>query len=257
MPSFLSQVNCRVTMFMRVCMMLSGLVRSNSSEQSLKKFILSKYDVDVYCQAWYKDEQDKRQTQTKIQESYSPKAILMQPHLNHKKSIKDDVYPELGKIHNTRVSKLYNQGFSQLLGIKNVSETFDWSQYDFIIRARYDKSNIINFPCLSSLDASKFYAPGHTGVFKDAPLFFRDFLFIMPNTFKFYCEAFDYMRDEQFCNSMYQWQEQLPKMYKWYRSQGRYFYPEFVFTYMFEKFNKWSYFVKKSPEEFMVEYMNR
>lgn len=246
----------RVSRYMRVCMMLSGLVRSNNSEPYLKKFILNRYNVDVYCQAWYTSDSDKEQTQSMIQTCYSPKSILMQPHLNHGKSLKDDVYPELGKIHNTNVCKLYNQGFSQLLSIKAVSNMFEWPQYDFVIRARYDKTSIVKFPDLNTLDTNKFYAPGHTGVFNNAPLFFRDFIFIMPNSYKFYCSAFDYLRDEQFCAEMYQWQHQLPNKYSWYRSQGRYFYPEFVFTYMFEKFNKWDEFIKMHFSEFMVDYMD-
>ena len=234
--------------------MLSGLLRSNNSEKYLKKFIIDKYNVDVYCQAWYNNNSDRHQTQQKILERYSPKAILMQPNLTHRKSFKDEVYPELGKIHNMNVNRHYDSYFSQFLSIKNVSNMFDWSQYDFIIRARYDRTIIVNFPDLNFLDKSKFYAAGHYNVFKDAPIFFRDFIFIMPNTFKFYCDAFDYIRDEQFCNRMYQWHRELPMKVNWFKPQISFFYPELVFAYMFQEFGKQDYLNKLPPEQFLLEY---
>lgn len=231
---------------MKVGLIISGLVRSNSSKNSLINHIIKKYSCDVYCQCWYMSEQTKSIDESIIRESYAPKKLIMQQHINLKDNFSQDYYPELINIHGTH--GLYNQGFSQLLGLKTVSNLFEWSEYDFIIRARYDKINMINFPDLSKLDKNNLYTSCCFNCwYQNHPKFFVDQCFILPNTMKYYCEAFDYLLDRDFCDKMYSWKTNY---------SGKYFFPELLFAYMIDHFNCRNNFKKLSCNEFSYSLLN-
>ena len=236
---------------MRVCLLLSGLIRSNNSFATINQHILTIYKPDVYCHVWYQEQHQKRDIELLLTQQYDPKVIRFEQHLNYNNSI-ESAYPELLQIHRHRG---HPHDYSQLLGIKMVSELIDWSQYDFIIKARYDHFKIHNFPDLRSLSTDKFYASGHDWSTIYSPEMFRDFCFIMPNNFHFYTKGFDYIREPDFCNRMYAWQIQHHLKYTKDEYHAFYFCPELCFSYMFEEFNKWNSFVKMQPSEFMLNYL--
>ena len=157
---------------MKVALLLSGLFRNNNSKDYLFEKIISKYPTDVYCQCWYTSEQNKQESEAKIIEAYSPKKLLMEKHIAD--------YAELIKLHGINFNsaggrKTNNQmHFSHLHGLKNVSNLFDWSQYDFIVRGRYDSCHILTFPDLTTLSKDNFYANCSYNLFIGAPRFFMD-----------------------------------------------------------------------------------
>jgi hypothetical protein len=225
---------------MKVALLLSGLFRNNNSKDYLYDKIISKYSTDVYCQCWYTSEESKQQTEEKIIEAYAPKKLLMEKHIAD--------YVELIKLHGLNLNssggrKTNNQmHFSQLHGLKNVSNLFDWSQYDFIVRGRYDSCHILTFPDLTTLSKDNFYANCTYNMWIGAPKFFMDTSFILPNTFSNYFNLFDKLYDPEFIKNMYSWKE------NW---NGTNFFPELFFSYYFEYYNCWDKFVKLEQHQFL------
>lgn len=234
---------------MKVCLLLSGLLRNNSSFASLNNFILSKYSCDVYCHSWYNGSQDKQTSEHIITQSYNPVKLIMQPHLNANNNFVSDYYPQLQTLHtypDEHRGRLTNQNFSQLLGLKVVSELVDVSQYDFIIRARYDKTRILTFPDLNSLDVNRFYAScSYNSWFSTHPLLFSDYLFIMSNNMLPVISSFDLLFDAEFCKSMYAF-----AIEQWGRYWDNYFWPELMFAYMIKYSGYSSKFTKLTQPEF-------
>ncbi len=223
---------------MKVALLLSGLFRNNNSKDYLIDKIISKYPTDVYCQCWYTSEQNKQESEAKIIEAYSPKKLLMEKHIAD--------YAELIKLHGYNLATMggrttHNQmHFSQLHGLSNVSSLFDWSQYDFIVRARYDSCHLQAFPDLTTLKKDTFYTNCSYNTFVGNPYFFIDVCFILPNTFNNFFD-FSKLYDAEFCKSMYSWKE------NW---AGWNFFPELFFSYYFEHYKCWDKFVKMEQHEF-------
>lgn len=235
---------------MRVCLMLSGLVRNNSTYLYTKSHILDKYSPDVYCHAWYKNEQERIEDTEELTRRYNPKKILMEPHLNLNNALSEKLYPELkanhvqGKIvDNILGQNQINDGLSQFLSLKRVSELFNWDDYDFIIRCRYDKLQIFKFPDLEKLDKSKFYvAANHLRCYSLHPNWFLERVIIMPNDMKEYCNIFDHLRDK----------EASEKMYKWSHRYTNWFFCEYAFAYFLEHMNFYNKLVKMDKSDFLV-----
>jgi hypothetical protein len=203
---------------MKICLLLNGLVRDNSSFSYLKDYILDKYDCDVACQYWDVEGSDKTLT-----ESYNPKFKKSdKPHEPKDYPYHLSKYPDF--IKNYRF-------FAQFLSLKNAADLICWEKYDFIVRARYDKIILCKFPDLYNLDKSKFYAPSHwVGTFDGYPEMFCDPIWIMPSTFKPFCMLFDSMAKEDF----------LPKNTI----------PEGVYSYSINYLNLKDYYIKLPKDQF-------
>ena len=219
---------------MKVCLMLSGLLRDNSSFASLQQHILHKYDVDVYCQNWYTSEQSKIADADVIMQSYKPRELLQQQHLGK------EYYADLVKIHGN--TQLYYQGYSQLHALQTVSNMFNWADYDFIIRARYDKIHIINFPDLNKMHRGLFYAGNRHPAYTSSPDWFMDLIFIMPNMMQSFCSTYDLMHDAALCSSMYAWPQR----------HVDYFYPEFAFRYCLHHLKYEDKYIRMHDDDFLI-----
>lgn len=188
---------------MKVALLLSGQGRSSLKKcfTSIKKHILDVYDTDVYCHLWwdektsndgfyvgfqnviYPTEKDMPQI---IKNLYSPKKMIIQEQI--------DVWshPDLLNINCPDKESF----ISQLYGLQQVSNLFDWSEYDFIIRWRYDLE-VVNFLNLNELDKTKLHTfchvldeNGETG----PPFpkhFFDDPGYILPNDMKQFLQFID------------------------------------------------------------------
>ena len=219
---------------MKVCLMLSGLLRDNTSFASLQKYIMQPYAADVYCQSWYTSEQNKLADERVIMDCYKPKVLLQQQHLPK------GSYADLVRIHGN--AQIYYQGYSQLHALQTVSNMFNWADYDFIIRARYDKINILKFPDLNKLDVHKFYAGNRHPAYMTSADWFMDLVFIMPNMMQSYCSIFDIMHDASVTSSMYNWPQK----------HVNYFYPEFAFRYCLHHLNFEDRYIRLSDDEFLI-----
>ena len=236
---------------MRVCLMLSGMLRDNSSYESLKRDIIKPYGADVYCQLWSSSEQNAAAEAHIISSCYEPQQLLQQQHLNTCNNFSQQYYPELQHLYPfnaAHAGNRHNQILSQLLGMKNASNMFNWSNYDFIIRARYDKINLQRFPDLNKLDADTFYADCcYNSWFQQHDKFFVDRNFIMPNTMKHMCQGFDLLYNKEFCANMYNWtQHQCGDKF------NQDFWPEYLLAYMMEYYNLHHKFKKLNCDEYHI-----
>jgi hypothetical protein len=233
---------------MRVCLMLSGMLRDNSSYASLQRDIIKPYGADVYCQFWSSSQQQAAAEAHTISSCYEPVQLLQQLHLNLCNNFSEQYYPQLQQLTPFLVGNRHNQILSQLLGMKNASNMFNWSNYDFIIRARYDKINLQRFPDLNKLDADTFYADCcYNSWFQQHDKFFIDRNFIMPNSMKKICEGFDLLHDKDFCVKLYNWTE------KECGDKFTYdFWPEYLLAYLFTHYGLQHKFKKLSCDEYHI-----
>ena len=138
----------------KIALVLHGQGRSIlSAYKSIKKEIIDVYKPDIFCHLWWDDEIKKngyvgygrhyivdKDIPKIVTELYSPKKIVVEP------KITDWETPEL-----TNLKCGHYQTFvSQLYSIQKACDLFDWSEYDFIIKCRYDLE-IIKFPELDKL----------------------------------------------------------------------------------------------------------
>ena len=230
---------------MRVALLLSGQVRNNDSSTSLMQHIIKKHHVDVYCQYWHSG--DDHQHHEELTSCYAPVAIRSDAAVFNTPDYCAQHHAALHANHvhgrpKHRYGHPYHHLFSQLLGLQLVSNMFNWADYDFIIRARYDKINIINFPDLQKLDVQKFYAGNRHPAYDGVADYFMDLIFIMPNMMQSYCHAFDLMHQADVCN----------RMYAWSKSYADYFFPEYVFAYLLEELNFKDRYIKLPYDEFLI-----
>ena len=231
---------------MRVALLLSGQVRGNDASASLHQHIIKKYDVDVYCQYWHQG--DDRQHHRELTALYAPEAIRSDAAVFNTSDYCAKHHAALHQNHVVRSRKgtygyPYHHLFSQLLGLQHVSNMFNWADYDFIIRARYDKINIINFPDLHQLSTQHFYAGNRHPAYDGVADYFMDLIFIMPNMMQSYCHAFDLMHQADVSN----------RMYTWSKSYADYFFPEYVFAYLLEELNFKERYIKLPYDKFLIE----
>lgn len=173
---------------MKIAIVFSGQGRwAEYAYSSIKEKILDKYDVDVYCQMWWDDEikengyvgsrrtYDVPNDLPKIVERlYNPKQFL----INKSSDLSEYPYGHLPFV-------------SQFVGIQRACNLFDWSQYDFIVKMRYDLE-VYNFPDLHLLDKTKFYTGCDDGSFYYDDLdFFSDLSYILPNDMKQFTQVID------------------------------------------------------------------
>jgi hypothetical protein len=189
---------------MKIALMLHGQGRNLINGFNSLKKILDNYDVDVYCQVWWDDNiksngyvgargfypvnQDVPEV---IKELYSPKKISVNKSHNFLNQ-NDPIYDEYPNLSNIECPSKEHY-LSQLLSLKIVSNMFNWLDYDFIIRTRYD-IDLISFPNLYEIDNTKFYpAPNEWGTFDETDNFFCDNFFIMSNDMSLYGNIFDFL----------------------------------------------------------------
>lgn len=230
---------------MRVALLLSGYVRNNDSSTSLITHIINKYNVDVYCHYWH--DGDDHQHHHELTTLYAPKGIQSSAAIFNTPDYCAKHHAALHHNHVVRSCKNrygypYHHLFSQLLGLQLVSNMFNWADYDFIIRARYDKINIINFPDLHQLSVQKFYAGNRHPAYDEVADYFMDLIFIMPNMMQSYCHAFDLMHSAEVSN----------RMYTWSKSYADYFFPEYVFAYLLEELNFKDRYIKLPHDQFLI-----
>jgi hypothetical protein len=192
---------------MKVALILSGQGRSSlkSSFNSIKKHILDVYDTDVYCHLWWDEEISKNGFYVGLQNTtystdnnmpeiiknlYSPKKMLIQPQINVW------AHPDLLDINCPSKESF----ISQLYGLQEVSNLFNWSDYDFIIKWRYDLE-VVNFMNLNELDKTKLHTFCHVlneNGETDLPFptnFFDDPGYILPNDMKQFLQFIDNIND--------------------------------------------------------------
>ena len=179
----------------KIALVLHGQGRSIlSAHKSIKKEIIDVYKPDIFCHLWWDDEIKKngyvgygrhyivdKDIPKIVTELYSPKKIVVEP------KITDWETPELTNLKCGH----YQTFISQLYSIQKACDLFDWSEYDFIIKCRYDLE-IIKFPELDKLDEKTFYTGYDNGVFYyDNPIYFSDLCYIMPNDMKQFTQFID------------------------------------------------------------------
>ncbi len=144
---------------MKVALLLFGQPRALHNTDvymSHKKFILDRYDTDVYCHMWYNENETNytvsswvpnkySTTVTKgsdaiIEKLYSPKKMIVEPSKGF--TISDANYAKLcAKFGKHRCNERdMNNILSQVYSIQSVTKLVEDSkdQYEFIILARYD-----------------------------------------------------------------------------------------------------------------------
>jgi len=180
---------------MKVAVFICGQGRNVlNSFESIKKNILDVYDTDVYCQLWWDDEIKNNgydglfkhydvqpDLPELINKLYSPKKFLIEPPINNWGK------PELENFRCPSKEPFLSQFYS----VQNASNLFNWDEYDFIIKCRYDV-NVIKIPNLHTLDKTKMYTGFDNGEFYyDDPYYFSDILYILPNHMKQFTQIID------------------------------------------------------------------
>jgi hypothetical protein len=231
--------------------MLSGLLRDNSSYASLKRDVIDAYAADVYCQHSYTHEHSKAAQADIINNCYDPIQLLQQPDVNSGNNFTQRLHPNLHHLapfHAAYDGNRHNQILAQLQDMKTAANMFDWSKYDFIIRARYDKINLKAFPDLNKLHADTFYADCCWNCwFLYSDKLFIDRNFILPNTMKHMCEGFDLLHNTEFCANMYNWAAA-----ECGSNFSIDFWPEYLLAYMFTYYGLQHKFKKLSCEEYHI-----
>lgn len=196
---------------MKIALILNGQGRTNpltSAYPSIKKNILDVYNPDVFCHLWWDDDIIKNgykgshhnflvdiNTPEIIKNLYSPKKMLIQPQINVW------THPDLLGI-NCPSKETF---ISQLYGLQQVSNLFNWSDYDFIIKWRYDLE-VVNFMNLNELDKTKLHTFCHILNEKGEidPFypnnFFDDTGYILPNDIKQFLQIIDNINDLKLYN---------------------------------------------------------
>jgi len=179
----------------KIALVFCGQGRSvESAYESIKEKIIDVYNPDIYCHLWWDDSIEKngyhghnrdyrtpKELPSLIKNYYNPKKFLIQP------PISDWNTPDLINIKCSSKETF----ISQLYSIQESFNLLNWSEYDFIIKCRYDLK-IINFPNLYLLDNKKFYTGFNNGEFYyDDPYFFSDLCYILPNNMKKYMQIID------------------------------------------------------------------
>jgi hypothetical protein len=199
---------------MKIALMLHGQARHFLHTYELnKKNIIDKYDVDVFCHLTWDEEIKKNgyvgrrnvysvdeNTPDKIIELYKPKKIVITEEFrlgeNEQKILND-----FNRFKN--VVNCQNSFFTllQFKGISEASKLFEWSEYDFIIKMRYD-CGFIALPNLHELNKNKMYVGRDDwGTCDDRPDCFIDLTYIVPNTFQNFVNVYDNLKiDEEFIN---------------------------------------------------------
>lgn len=180
---------------MKVALLLFGQPRNVHTLEvfnSHKKFIIDRYETDVYAHAWW-DSEVKTYHQTEwgyrpinpievaentdkiIIDNYKPVAYLFQKQefLKFSDEVSGIVTDNLG----FDKDDMKNKVLSQLLTIEEVGKLFLKSKggrfYDFVVLARYD---IVfeHFPNLNELEKGKFYVSNSHPRFPDLCFFFDE-----------------------------------------------------------------------------------
>lgn len=158
---------------------------------SNKKFILDKYETDVYCHAWYSENIDEydyscwstlkqcpveKGSIKKIKELYNPKKIEVDEpkkfeFSTESVSVLDKISKRIGKSH-IFTKDTYSNILSQSCSIEKALNLIDdKDQYDFIILSRYD-NQIFEFPNLEDLNNKNMYVSHIHNRFPDMLIFF-------------------------------------------------------------------------------------
>ena len=102
-----------------------------------------------------------------IVELYKPKKIIVTNDFYFGEE-NNDLYRELTRFKNIECGETFFS-LCQLKGISEVSNLFDWSEYDFIVKMRYD-CGFEKFPDLINLEKNKIYAAkDEWGTLDDSP----------------------------------------------------------------------------------------
>ena len=173
---------------MKVALCLYGQPRN---VENLKVFhshfnwILSKYDTDVFCHAWYKENYNYEGSFINISGTFHKESInLIKNYYNPKELVVDEprqfdisifdrflTYKENSFLTEQRINNTISQMYSINM-VNHILQTYidaNNIKYDYIIVARYDI--IINsFPDMYTLDKDFFYNSNHHHGFPD--LFF-------------------------------------------------------------------------------------
>jgi hypothetical protein len=175
---------------MKVALCLFGQPRNIENLkviESHKKWIMSKYDTDVFCHTWYSRDYDfKRSEWTEktlssikcpenaielISSNYNPKLLKHDAPMTFELDSSITNCEKFSK-HEWFIKNMPNNYSSQSFSIEEVTKLVEThirntaTRYDFIISARYDII-IDEFPDLNTLDKKYFYIMNHHPRFPD------------------------------------------------------------------------------------------
>lgn len=190
---------------MRVSIILFGQPRFvEECFPQIQEKILNNYDCDVYCHMWWNDNIKKNGYTGKrgrfnvkenlpdiVKELYNPKKLLLQDDLSESKNNSWKIYEQYPNLRKYMTYPSAHHYLSQMLAFQSVSELFDWSEYDLVMKWRYDivPTNLPNF---NDLDFKKFYpCYSQYPTFSTEMYKFTDIGFIMPNDFLNFSKIFD------------------------------------------------------------------
>jgi hypothetical protein len=193
---------------MKIALMLHGQARNfEDSFPITKKNLLEKYDVDVYCHlVWdenikkngyssrrgnFKSNED---TPNLIQKFYNPKKIIITEDFYYGKD-EEKLFKDFPRFHSISNWDLFFS-MCQIYGISQVINLFDWNDYDFIIKLRYD-CGIEILPNLFELEKNKIYAVRDwDGSLDDKEDGFIDLSYILSNNFKNYVDMYNNLKTD-------------------------------------------------------------
>jgi hypothetical protein len=186
---------------MKIAMFFHGQPRCiKKTFDRIHDLILSKYNIDIYCQlfldkkllseghkSWRGINYDfDKDTVQFLKENYKPKKIrVSRPYHG------EDIFIKYPNLKSYKCNPSWNDLFHHQLSLKISSNMFNWSNYDFIIKWRYDYYPI-NFPDLNELDPTKLYATtdGH-GTFFNSENHIIESCYILPKNAKKIFNTFD------------------------------------------------------------------
>jgi hypothetical protein len=180
---------------MKVALVFCGQGRSVvQASNSIKEKIIDVYNPDIFCHLWWDEHIEKsgydghnrhyavsENLLNFISSFYKPKNFLFEPPITNWNSseLMNFNCPD----HQTFLSQFYS--------IQKAFNLLEWSQYDFIIKMRYDLK-VIKFPNLENLDKNIFYTGYDNGDFYyEDPIYFSDLCYILPNNLKQFTQIID------------------------------------------------------------------
>jgi hypothetical protein len=218
---------------MKVALVLFGqprYVQTGEVFESHRKWILDKYDTDVYAHMWFSSD-GKYSVATHshtngycppnseeiIRGNYNPKRILVEESKTFK--LREDVKTLITqKFQNTQhwehSSKNMSTFLSQLYSIESAIRLIpEPEKYDLIALCRYDMV-IEHFPDLSTLDSSKFYCMNHHPRFPD--IFFIFGPSFLKSQFTSSCIEDEIMANQQLLNDSNIFWEPIAEAFKFF-----------------------------------------
>lgn len=125
---------------MKVALLLSGKIRDGiKNYRFLEKNLLSKYNVDIFINYSYDDEDNEDYTAFQIEKKFKPKLIRYHPYENEFASYLEKFveFPFSNDVRPTNFFKML-YGYNHANNLKNIWEEINGFKYDIVIKSRFD-----------------------------------------------------------------------------------------------------------------------